>query len=146
MIRALALVLALLPLPALAGPEDEVRAAYAAFVADQNTRDPALIRRHLSDSPDLLWVSDGKSFWGAEAILARMGGFQKAEVWRVEPEPDRARVAMLDDGTALFHMPLTLVIGAADAPARLRFLVSLLWVRENDAWKLAALLTTEEKP
>jgi hypothetical protein len=75
-----------------------------------------------------------------------MGGFQKAEVWRVEPEPDKARVALLDDTTALFHMPLTLVIGSQASPARLRFLVSLLWVREGGAWKLAALLTTEEKP
>jgi uncharacterized protein (TIGR02246 family) len=135
-----------LALPALADAEAEVRAAYDAFVADQNTRDPDLIRRHLIEGPDLLWVSDGKSFWGADEILARMTGFQKAAVWRVEPETGRARVVLLDPATALFHMPLTLVIGAAENPSRLRFLVSLVWVRQDAGWKLAALLTTTEKP
>lgn len=145
---ALAALLAGLGAPpgAAAGTEEELRAAYLAFAADQNARDAARIRTHLVAGDGLLWVSDGKSFWGADAILARMSSFQKAPVWRVEPEIDRARIVGIDAGTALMHLPLTLVIGRAEAPARLRFLVSLLWVRQAEGWKLAALLTTEEKP
>jgi hypothetical protein len=43
-------------------------------------------------------------------------------------------------------MPLTLVIGSVEAPDRLRFLVTILFVRETGAWRIAALLTTNEKP
>lgn len=125
-----------------AGVAEDVRATYLHFAAAQNTREPDEIRRFLVDGPGLLWVSDGKSFWGADAILARMTSFQKAEVWRVEPDLAAATVVELGDRTAMLHMPLTLVIGSAAAPDRLRFLVSLIFVREADTWRIAALLTT----
>jgi ketosteroid isomerase-like protein len=143
---ALAALASLAAPPARADLAGEVKAAYAAFVADQNSRDPDRIRRHLIAGADLLWVSDGKSFWGADAILARMSGFQKAAVWRVEPELGAARVVPVGADAALLHMPLTLVIGDAGNPDRLRFLVSLIWVQRDGAWRLAGLLTTEAKP
>lgn len=129
-----------------AGTEEEVRATYVEFAAAQNTRDPDRIGAFFVDDPRLLWVSDGKAFWGRDAILARMTGFQQAATWQVDPDLDRATVVEPAPGTALLHMPLTLVIGSAEAPDRLRFLVSLLFVREAADWKIAALLTTTEKP
>jgi ketosteroid isomerase-like protein len=143
---ALALTVLLAALPARAGTDADIRAAYAAFVADQNARDPVRIGQHFIDGADLLWVSDGRSFWGREAILARMSGFQKAEVWRVEPDLDRARVVEIGAETALINLPLTLVIGSAATPDRLPWLVSLVWVRREAGWKIAALLTTTAKP
>ena len=131
---------------ARAGTGDEVLATYRAFAEAQNARDPARIGAFFVDGPGLLWVSDGKSFWGREAIVGRMTGFQKAATWRVEPDIDRAAVIEPAPGTALLHMPLTLVIGSSEAPDRLRFLVSLLFVRADADWKIAALLTTTEKP
>jgi hypothetical protein len=68
---------------AFAGTAEEVRATYLRFAEAQNARDPARIGAFFIDGPDFLWVSDGKSFWGREAVLQRMGGFQKAAVWRV---------------------------------------------------------------
>ncbi len=117
----------LLPYGALAGTADAVLSAYRTFADAQNARDPDRIRQSLDSGPDVLWVSDGKSFWGANAILARMSGFQKAEIWRVEPDLDEARVVELGDGIAMLHMPLTLVIGSAASPDRLGFLVTLLF-------------------
>jgi uncharacterized protein (TIGR02246 family) len=147
MLRLLIIVVVLLAAASAgAGTKDEVLAAYRAFAEAQNTREPARIRQWLDDTPDLLWVSDGKSFWGADAILARMTGFQKAEVWRVEPDLAAARVVELGDGVAMLHMPLTLVIGTAAQPDRLEFLVSLLFRKRDTAWRLAALLTTGARP
>ena len=117
MLRLLIFVVMLLaPVSAGAGTKDEVLAAYQAFAEAQNTRDPARIRQWLDETPDLLWVSDGKSFWGADAIFARMTGIQKAEAWRVEPELAAAHIVGLGDDIAMLHMPLTLVIGKATAP------------------------------
>ena len=130
---------------ALAGTPEEVRAIYQHFAEAQNARDPARIGAFFIDGPEFLWVSDGKSFWGREAVLARMSGFQKAAVWRVEPELASSTVVELDPATALLHMPLTLVIGSAENPDHLRFFVSILFVRKAEDWRIAALLTTTEK-
>jgi len=130
---------------ALAGTPEEVRATYQRFAEAQNTRDPGRIGAFFIDGPEFLWVSDGKSFWGREAVLARMSGFQKAAVWRVEPELGSSTVVELDPETALLHMPLTLVIGSAENPDHLRFLVSILFVHRSEDWRIAALLTTTEK-
>lgn len=131
--------------PALAGTPEDVRAAYLGFAEAQNARDAERIRSHLTHGADFLWVSAGKSFWGADAVVARMSSFQKAEVWRVEPDLAASTVVSLDGQTAMLHMPLTLVIGKAANPDRLKFLVSILFIRE-DEWRIAALLTTEERP
>ena len=130
----------------LAGAAEEVRTTYLRFAEAQNARDPDRIRAFFVEGPELLWVSDGKSFWGAEAVLVRMSTFQKAELWRVEPDLAASTVVELGDGTAMLHMPLTLVIGSAAAPDRLDFLVSLLFVRAETGWRIVALLTTGAKP
>jgi hypothetical protein len=49
------------------------------------------------------------------------------------------------EGAAYLLLPLTLVIGAAADPARLRFLVGMLARREAEGWRIAALFTTEDK-
>ena len=147
--RMLALLLALFAATAVqAAPssvEREVRAAYLRFAEAQNARDMDRIGANFIDGPDFLWVSDGKSFWGRDAVLARMSSFQRAEIWRVEPDLDAARVVETGPDAAILHMPLTLVVGTAEKPARLRFLVSILFARRGDDWRIAALLTTNEK-
>lgn len=42
-------------------------------------------------------------------------------------------------------MPLTLEIGQATNPNSLRFLVSILFRRVEESWRIAALLTTNDK-
>lgn len=142
------LAAAFLARPAIAmaaAPAEELMALYRRFVAAQNARDLAAVRLTLWDQPDFLWVSDGRSVWGREAALARMAGFQQAPVWRVEPDLAQARPVVLDAGAGYLHLPLTLVIGAAEAPDRLRFLVSMLGIATGEGWRIAALLTTTEK-
>lgn len=130
---------------ALAGTQDEVIATYQAFAEAQNARDPARIGAYFIDGPDFLWVSDGQTFWGREAAIARMSSFQKAAVWRVVPDLDRAKVVEQGEGVVLLHMPLVLEIGGEAAPDRLRFLVSILFRKETTGWRIAALLTTTQK-
>jgi hypothetical protein len=124
----------------------EVRDLYLRFVTAQNARNLDEAGAQFSDSPDFLWVSDGKSFWGRKATLERMKGFQEAEVWRVEPDLQGARVIEVSDNTAYLHLTLDLVIGAAAKPDRISFLVSALCVKTGQGWKIAALFTTTAKP
>jgi hypothetical protein len=130
---------------AQAGPADDVRDLYGRFLAAQNAHDLEGVRALLWDSPRFLWVSDGRSFWGPDALVERMAQFQKAPVWRVEPELDAAVPVELDATTAYLHLPLTLVIGSVESPDRLPWLVSMLGVRTDRGWRIAALLTTVDK-
>jgi uncharacterized protein (TIGR02246 family) len=146
MMRALALIAGLaLASPALADPQAEVRALYDAFAAAQNAHDIDAVRATLSDSADFLWISDGRPVWGRDAMLERMAGFQKAEVWRVEPEYAASKVIVLDDNTAVFHIPLLLVLGTKADPARLKWLVEVLCQKEAGGWRIAGLFTAQDK-
>src|SRR5262249_24619426 len=115
--------------PAHAGPVDEAQALYRAFAAAQNRRDLGEVRELLLDSPQFLWVSDGKSIWGREAVMRRMALFQEARIWQVEPALDKATTVAIDEHTAFLHLPLALSLAfTAAPPERLSFLVSVLSV------------------
>ena len=131
---------------ARAAPADEVRAIYGRFLAAQNARDLQQVRSVLWDSPTFLWVSDGMSIWGPDALVERMGQFQKAEVWHVEPDLANAVPVELSGTIAYLHLPLVLTIGSGGKPDQLRFLVSVLGVQTQEGWRIAALFTTTEKP
>jgi ketosteroid isomerase-like protein len=146
MFRVLLACLLLGAVPAAAADASvEVRALYERFAAAQNAHDLSQVRPLLLDSPRFLWVSDGQSFWGRDAVLERMAAFQGAEIWRVEPDLDHAVAVPVAPGVAYLHLPLTLVIGSAVTPDRLHFLVSLLGVETELGWKIAALFTTARK-
>ena len=131
--------------PARADARSEIVQLYEKFAAAQNARDLATVRSLLSDSPDFLWVSDGRPVWGADATVARMSGFQKSAVWRVVPALDGARAVMLSSDAGFLHLSLVLTIGSADAPDHLPFLVEMIARRGANGWKIEALLTTADK-
>jgi ketosteroid isomerase-like protein len=132
--------------PAVAELREEILATYNRFASAQNARDLAKVREVLLDDPRFLWVSDGKSVWGRDALVARMGEFQKLEVWRVEPLLARAEVVEVSRDVAYLHMPLDLFLGTKDAPSRTRFLVSILCRKTDAGWRIAALFTTLDNP
>jgi uncharacterized protein (TIGR02246 family) len=146
MMRRLALMLAVsLGSPVQADPQQDIRVLYETFVAAQNAHDIEAVRAVLSESPDFLWITDGRPVWGREEMLARMASFQNAEIWQVEPEYDASRVIVLDDDTAVFHIPLVLVIGSKADPARLKWLVEVLCQKEPAGWRIAGLFTSVDK-
>lgn len=123
----------------------EILTVYQAFKDAQNARDVDAIGSFFIDGPQFLWVSDGRSFWGRDAVLRRMSSFQRAEHWVVLPDLEAAEVIALGDDTAILHMPLVLQIGRSEAPNNIGFLVSIVFQDVEGAWKIAALLTTEDK-
>ncbi len=131
--------------PALADSQQDIRDLYAAFVTAQNRHDIDAVRPRLSDRPDFLWISDGRAVWGREAMLTRMAEFQQSEVWRVEPDYAASQVIQLDEDTAVFHLPLLLVLGPKADPARLKWLVEVICQKEVAGWRIAGLYTAEDK-
>lgn len=142
---AVAVAAATIARPALADGEAAVRDLYGRFLSAQNARDLAAVRATLWPSPKFLWVSDGRPFWGPDALVERMAAFQRAEVWRVDPSFERSRVVEVAPDAAFLSVPLVLTIGDAAAPAHLKWLVGVLCRRGADGWRIAALFTTEDK-
>ena len=142
--RALAALPLLAVAEARATPLDQVRETYRRFVAAQNARDVAAVRGFLLDSPDYLWISDGRAYWGPEAMLARFGGFQALEVWEARPDFGAMRAVAVADDVAFLHFPLELLVGSRAAPERYHFLIDALFRRVGDGWRIAALFTTNE--
>ncbi|POR50804.1 DUF4440 domain-containing protein [Bosea psychrotolerans] len=126
--------------------ETEIKALYEHFVSAQNARDLPRVRNALWDSPSFVWISDGKPFWGRDALIARMSAFQKAEIWSVMPDRTRARVVEVSPVSAVLYQPLRLTLGPRSNPKTIAFLVNVLCIRTPDGWRVAALYTTEENP
>jgi uncharacterized protein (TIGR02246 family) len=129
---------------ARADEKADVMALYTQFYQAQNAFDLDRVRALLADGPDFLWVTDGMAVWGRDALVQRMRAFQQAELWRVEPMLEQARPVVLDPDTAYLYLPLTLHYGRKSAPESLRFLVSVLCVRTEGGWRIAALFTTTQ--
>lgn len=147
MLIGAALAASLAPRMAVAhGADQAARALYARFLAAQNARDLVGVRATLIEGRDFLWISDGKRFWGADALIARMGAFQKAEIWHVTPDLARARVVEVGPGSCFLYQPLALTLGNAREPRTIAFLVNVLCVETPHGWRIAALFTTEETP
>ena len=81
--------------PALAAPEDEVRATFDRFVAAQNAHDEKALAGLLLDSPDFLWITRGTAVWGHDQAMKRFAGlFQgyvaaRARSIRAQSDDDR---------------------------------------------------------
>lgn len=136
-----------LPSRSDATPTNEVRALYEQFAAAQNRRDLDAVRSLFLTSEKFLWVSDGMSFWGPDAVIARMAEFQKYEIWQVAPDLQDAVVVQVDTHAAYLHLPLALTLGPrTPGPDTHRFLVSMLCVETPQGWRIAALFTTAQKP
>jgi hypothetical protein len=143
MILAIAL-LAGLAGRAAAGSAEEARRLYADFVAAQNANDLAGVRGLLLDSPRFLWVTNGLSVWGPEAAIARLARFHANEVWRIDPDQDRARAVEVAADAAFLHVPLVLTVGPVTRPERYHILITALCAGTPAGWRIAALFTTDE--
>ena len=143
--RGILPLLLALATPVHADQQQEIRALYGAFVTAQNAHDIDAVRPLLSARPDFLWITDGRPVWGREAMLDRMAEFQKAEVWQVVPEYDASQVILLDDDSAVFHLPLLLIVGSKAKPAQLPWLVEVICQKEPDGWRIVGLHTAQDK-
>src|SRR5258708_19747868 len=130
-IVALAFLAAVFATPrAKADPSDEVRAVYRQFATAKNMRDLDKVGSLLLDSPNFLWISDGKAIWGRDAVLKRMALFQEARIWHVEPALDKSVAVAVSDNTAFLHLPLELTLAFSPVhPHPLRSLLTLFCLR-----------------
>jgi ketosteroid isomerase-like protein len=126
--------------PALAAPEDEVRAQFDRFVAAQNAHDIKAVGDLLLDSPNFLWITRGTPIWGREAALKRFETLYQG-TWMLDPRKEELKVTMLRDDAAQLFVPIMFTIGPAGQSAQsMRFLMNQLIVKTPAGWKTANIL------
>ena len=126
--------------PALAAPEDEVRATFERFVAVQNAHDEKALASLLLDSPDFLWITRGTAVWGHDQAMKRFAGLFQA-TWQLAPDPSGLKVTMIGEGVAQLFVPIVFTIGSAGQPAQTTtFLMNQVLRKTADGWKVSSIL------
>jgi ketosteroid isomerase-like protein len=122
---------------ARAGTEDDVKALFAKFIAAQNAHDLQIVGEILLDSPHFFWVTRNTPVWGRDAALKRFEENYKG-TWLLEPKFDEAKITELSPGAVQLFVPAVFTIAPAGQTAQPRnFLVTQIYVRTNEGWKLA---------
>ena len=126
--------------PAIAAPEDEVRATFDRFVVAQNAHDIKAVESLLLGSPDFLWITRGTAVWGHDAALKRFKALYDG-TWRLDPESAGLKITMVGDGVAQIYVPILFTIGAAGEPRQqTRFLMNQVLVKTSDGWRVSSVL------
>lgn len=125
---------------AFAGPEEDVKATFAKFVAAQNAHDLKAVEGLLLDSPDFLWITRGAPLWGREEALKRFGMLYQG-TWHLDPEGSFVKVILLNDSAAQLYAPVSFQIGAAgQAATTQRFMLNQVLVKTKEGWKVSSIL------
>lgn len=125
-----------------ATPREQARAAFMRFVACQNAHDSAGVAPLLWESPDFVWVTRDRQVRDAAAAMAL---FRKnfTVTWRMEPVMARFSAVELAPGRVQVLVPMVFSRGAAGRPPRQkRCLCSVALRREDDGWRIAAMVPT----
>jgi ketosteroid isomerase-like protein len=126
--------------PALAAPEDEVRATFDRFVAAQNAHDIKAVESLLLGSPNFLWITRGTPVWGHDAALKRFKALYDG-TWLLDPESSALKITMIGDGVAQIYVPILFTIGAAgQPPQQTKFLMNQVLVKTPDGWRVSSVL------
>jgi ketosteroid isomerase-like protein len=125
---------------ARAGAEDDVKALFGKFIAAQNAHDLKVVGEILLDSPQFFWITRNTPVWGRDAALKRFEENYKG-TWLLEPKFDEVKVTELSPGAVQLFVPAVFTIAPAGQTAQPRnFLLTQIYVRTNDGWKLATIL------
>jgi ketosteroid isomerase-like protein len=123
-----------------AGTEDEVKTLFSKFIAAQNAHDLKAVGEILQDSPGFLWITRNTPIWGREAALKRFAENYEG-TWLLEAKFEEITVVELAPGVAQLFVPAVFTIappGQAAQPRR--FLLTQLYVKERDGWKISTIL------
>jgi len=123
-----------------AGTEDEVKGQFGKFIAAQNAHDLKAVGEILLDSPQFLWITRNTPVWGRDDALKRFEENYKG-TWLLEPKFEEIKVSELSPGSAQLFVPAVFTIAPPGQTAQPRnFLLTQIYVRTADGWKLATIL------
>jgi hypothetical protein len=94
----------------------------------------------LLNSPQFLWITRNTAVWGRDAALKRFEENYKG-TWLLEAKFDEVKVTELSPGAAQLFVPAVFTIAPAGQTAQPRnFLLTQIYVRTIDGWRLATIL------
>lgn len=125
---------------ARAGVEGEVKAQFEKFIAAQNAHDLKAVGDILQDSAQFFWITRNTPVFGRDAALKRFAENYQG-TWLLEPKFDEVKVTELAPGVAQLFVPAVFTIAPAGQTAQpRRFLLTQIYVKTAEGWKLATIL------
>ncbi|HEY7674632.1 MAG TPA: SgcJ/EcaC family oxidoreductase [Burkholderiales bacterium] len=120
--------------------EDEVRAVFDKYIAAQNAHDLKTVRTLLLESPDLLWISQGRPLWGRDAALKGLEDRYRG-TWHIDVDRKEFRVVSVSRRVAQVYAQTQLTMGDPGVePARNRVYINLVMVKKPEGWRIASIL------
>ena len=94
----------------------------------------------LQDSPRFLWITRNTPIYGREAALKRFAENYEG-TWLLELKVEELTVVELAPGVAQLFVPAVFTIAPAGQAAQpRRFLLTQLYVKGRDGWKISTIL------
>jgi len=125
----------------LASPEVDVKAAFGAFIAAQNTHDLKAVGELLSDSADFIWIDPGAVVRSRGEALKRFDTLFQAK-WRVDPAWLTLQVVMLDAWTA----EVIVYASVNNGPATQLTRINQIMVSTPAGWRVLTIVADRAPP
>jgi uncharacterized protein (TIGR02246 family) len=120
--------------------EDEVRAVFDKYIVAQNAHDLKTVRNLLLESPDVLWISQGRPLWGRDAALKSLEERYRG-TWHIDVDRKEFRVLSVSRRVAQVYAQTQLTVGDPGVePARNRVYINLVMVKKPEGWRIASIL------
>lgn len=121
--------------------EAEVNSLFHKFIDAQNAHDLKTVGQVLQDSPHTLWVARSGVTWGHDAILSRFVQNYRG-TWIIKPDFNKTTTTVLSPDVVQVFSPAAITVGlSADVAEQHQFLLTQIYVKTPDGWKLASILT-----
>ncbi len=138
---ALAAVALLATNPVAGAPRDEIRSVFTRFVAAQNAHDLKAVGELISDSPDVLWITQGQVGRGRDAALRHFAELFHG-TWRVDPDWSTFQVLMLNISTAELFVRVSTTDGGAAQSTQL----DQILVKTKRGWRVLSIVNGAVPP
>jgi hypothetical protein len=121
----------------------QVKAAFARFVAGQNSHDPSVVSGVLVHSSGFVWAQyGGQSIWGFDQAMAAWKRNWN-DSWKLDPQLEELRITRVAPGVALLITPL--LLSSAD-PGEQASTDPVRWggifVKTASGWRIASIFIT----
>ncbi len=132
---ALAAVAPMATSPAGGASRDEIRSVFTRFVAAQNAHDLKAVGELISDSPDVLWITQGHVERGRNAVLYHFANLFHG-TWSVDPDWSTFQVLMLNIATA----ELFVRVSATDGGAAKSTQLDQVLIKTKRGWRVLSII------
>jgi hypothetical protein len=117
-----------------------LRAAYKDLIDAENRHDLSVVEKLVWNSPSTLFVAKApvgwKGYWGKDDVMQHFHDLYETH-FRIDPDYTNEKIVHLTPDVAETYVPVNITAVYGGYPKPTPFIMVLLWVNLDDAWKMA---------